>query len=101
MANDKRMNPISGEPVETDGVYRDSTGHEVELSRGDEFPMDPQIGTVEYRLVELPERDPQVEPGGDREAAEMTGIPVTAVNEEKARAKKSAALRHRQHGGER
>ena len=101
MGKDKRINPISGDPVETDGVYRTPYGHEVELSKGDEFPMDPQLGSVEYELVALPGLDPQSEPGGDREAAEMTGIPVSAVNEEKVRSEETSALRHRLHGGQR
>lgn len=101
MANSKRMNPISGDPVETDGVYRSQYGHEVELSEGDEFPMDPQLGSVEYELIALPGLDPQGPPEGDQEAAEMTGLPVTAVNEEKVRSKETAALRHRLHGGQR
>lgn len=35
MSNDKSMDPMSGETVETDGVYADEDGHEAILKRGD------------------------------------------------------------------
>lgn len=49
----KEMLPVSREKVETDGVYRDETGREESLQKGDEFPTDPVYGTVEWELTEL------------------------------------------------
>lgn len=47
------MNPISGEPVEVDGIYRNELGREENLERGQVFPADVQLGTSEWELVEL------------------------------------------------
>ncbi|QNK56975.1 transposase [Paenibacillus sp. PAMC21692] len=48
-----RMEPISGEPVEADGVYRNEWGRDERLERGDVFPADPMLGTTEWKQVEL------------------------------------------------
>ncbi|QHT59213.1 transposase [Paenibacillus lycopersici] len=47
------MEPVSGEPVEVDGVYKNEWGREEKLNRGDVFPADPQLGTSEWELVQL------------------------------------------------
>lgn len=47
------MDPMSGEPVEVDGVYKDEWGHEEKLERGDVFPAAEQLGTSEWELVEF------------------------------------------------
>lgn len=47
------MEPLSGEPVEVDGTYRNELGREETLKRGQEFPADVQLGTTEWELVEL------------------------------------------------
>lgn len=47
------MNPISGENVNVDGVYKNEWGHELELERGKVFPADPELGTTEWELVEF------------------------------------------------
>jgi len=47
------MDPISGERVETEGVYRNQWGRQEKLERGDLFPADPQLGTSEWELVEF------------------------------------------------
>lgn len=54
MAEDKRMNPVSSEEVETDGIYENEWGREETLKRGDEFPYDPVMGQTEWELVSLP-----------------------------------------------
>lgn len=51
MSEQQRMNPMSGEPVETDGVYKNEWGREMYLNRGELFPADPQLGTSEWTLV--------------------------------------------------
>lgn len=50
---DYRMDPISGEPVEADGVYRNEWGRDEKLKRGESFPADPILGSTEWRQVEL------------------------------------------------
>lgn len=47
------MKPMSGEPVEVAGVYRNDWNREEKLERGEVFPADPQMGTATWRLVEL------------------------------------------------
>ncbi|MFB6366876.1 hypothetical protein ACFCP7_23005 [Paenibacillus elgii] len=54
MANDKSMPPVSGEEVETDGIYENEWGREETLKRGDEFPYDEAMGQTEWELVSLP-----------------------------------------------
>lgn len=54
MSEDKGMNPVSGEEVETDGIYENEWGREETLKRGDEFPYDPMMGQTEWELVSLP-----------------------------------------------
>ncbi|WP_424768695.1 transposase [Paenibacillus sp. sgz302251] len=51
--NHHEMNPISGESVEVEGVYRNQWGRDEQLARGDIFPADPMLGTTEWKLVEL------------------------------------------------
>jgi len=48
-----RMDPVSGEKVEVDGVYEDEWGREERLKRGDLFPADLALGNTEWRLTEL------------------------------------------------
>ncbi|AJY74462.1 hypothetical protein [Paenibacillus beijingensis] len=47
------MEPMSGEHVDVDGVYKNEWGRETKLKRGDVFPADPQLGTTEWELAEL------------------------------------------------
>ena len=47
------MLPMSGESVETDGIYRNEWGGETPLKRGDVFPADPQLGTTTWEMVEM------------------------------------------------
>lgn len=54
MAESKSMSPMSGEEVETDGVYENEWGREETLKRGDEFPYDPTMGQTEWELTSLP-----------------------------------------------
>jgi hypothetical protein len=50
MSNDKSMAYISGEQVETDGVYADENNYEVTLKRGDTFPADKVLGQTTWEL---------------------------------------------------
>jgi hypothetical protein len=45
------MNPLSGEPVEIDGVYSNEWGREQFFRRGDVFDADPMLGTTAWELV--------------------------------------------------
>ncbi|MCS7459539.1 hypothetical protein N0M98_05245 [Paenibacillus doosanensis] len=54
MADDKSMKPVSGEEVETDGIYENEWGREETLKRGDEFPFDPVMGQTEWELTSFP-----------------------------------------------
>lgn len=104
MANEKEMNPLSGDTAETNGVYRDAYGHEVQLKAGEQFPMDPQYGKVEYELVEFAKEFDEIPDGGirsDQRAAESANVPVSAVNQEDQEAIQSRQLQHRRHGGNR
>ncbi|GAA3403119.1 transposase [Paenibacillus hodogayensis] len=51
MSEHERMNPLSGEPVEVQGVYSNEWGREQLLQKGDVFPADPQLGTTSWQLV--------------------------------------------------
>lgn len=53
MSEDKSMNPVSGDEVETDGIYSNEWGREETLKRGDEFPYDPTMGQTEWDLTSL------------------------------------------------
>ncbi|TVY10242.1 hypothetical protein [Paenibacillus cremeus] len=53
MAENKDMRPVSGEEVETDGIYENEWGREETLKRGDEFPFDPVMGQTEWSLASL------------------------------------------------
>ncbi|WP_409344087.1 hypothetical protein [Paenibacillus sp. MBLB4367] len=52
--NNPMMNPMSGEPVEADGVYSNEWGRTMMLKMGDIFPADPQLGTTTWEMVALP-----------------------------------------------
>ena len=54
MAEDKSMDPVSTEFVETDGVYTTEWGREELLKRGDIFPSDVMLGDTEWKLNRLP-----------------------------------------------
>ncbi|WP_308637743.1 transposase [Paenibacillus silvisoli] len=51
--NHFEMEPMSGEPVEVEGVYTNEWGREEKLKRGDVFPADPQMGSTEWELTQL------------------------------------------------
>jgi hypothetical protein len=101
LANDKEMHPLSGDIVETDGVYRDNYGHEVELKAGEELPMDPQLGKMEYEMVAFASHDLRSDTHTDIGAAREAHIPVSAANEEEMENKQKRQLKHRLHGGNR
>jgi len=50
MSNKNFMNPLSGEKVDTDGIYADESGHEMAFKRGDEFPSDLVLGKTTWEL---------------------------------------------------
>jgi hypothetical protein len=50
MSNDKSMDPMTGDQVETDGVYADEDGKEVTLKRGDTFPADLILGRTTWEM---------------------------------------------------
>ncbi|RKP50109.1 transposase [Cohnella endophytica] len=52
-SNNDRMEPVSGEKVEVDGVYTNEWGREEELNRGETFPADPMLGETEWTLSEF------------------------------------------------
>lgn len=51
-SNKNKMDPISGEKVEVDGVYEDEWGSTRELKRGEAFPSDFMLGETEWSLTE-------------------------------------------------
>ncbi|MEF3313368.1 transposase [Paenibacillus sp. GYB004] len=51
MSEHDRMEPMSGEPVEVEGVYSNEWGREQFMERGDVFPADPMLGTTSWKLV--------------------------------------------------
>lgn len=53
MSEQERIDPMSGEPVEVDGIYENEWGREIRLNRGEVFPADPQLGTTTWKLVGL------------------------------------------------
>lgn len=53
MSEQERMDPMSGEPVETDGIYENEWGREAHFNRGQVFSADPQLGTTTWKLVGL------------------------------------------------
>jgi hypothetical protein len=53
MSNNDRMDPLSGEKIEVDGVYENESGQELKLKRGDEFPADLILGKTEWTLTEM------------------------------------------------
>ncbi|MGG1553683.1 MULTISPECIES: hypothetical protein [Paenibacillus] len=50
MSNNKQMDPMTGETVETDGIYANENGQEAVLKRGDEFPADLILGETTWKL---------------------------------------------------
>ncbi|UKS26417.1 hypothetical protein LOZ80_33685 [Paenibacillus sp. HWE-109] len=50
MSKDKTMDPMTGDTVETDGIYANEAGQEVTLKRGDEFPADLVLGRTTWEL---------------------------------------------------
>ncbi len=48
---DHRINPISGERVQVDGVYANDWGRQEIFRRGETFPADEQMGTTTWDLV--------------------------------------------------
>lgn len=50
MSNDKTMDPMTGDRVETDGVYANEAGREVTLKRGDIFPADLMLGRTTWEM---------------------------------------------------
>ncbi|TLS49458.1 hypothetical protein FE782_25425 [Paenibacillus antri] len=101
MANQKHMHPMSGDRVETNAVYKSQYGYEIELRAGETFPMDPQLGSVEYEMAALSYPEGPDDVHGDRTAAAQAHVPVSAANEEKAERKQVQALQHRLHRGNR
>jgi hypothetical protein len=57
MAEDKSMPPVSGDEVETDGVYENEWGAEELLKRGETFPADVMLGNTEWTLTGLVPED--------------------------------------------
>ncbi|WP_372632994.1 transposase [Cohnella sp.] len=53
MSESKRMEPMSGEKVEVDGVYENEAGQAQKLKRGDVFPADVILGETEWTLTEF------------------------------------------------
>ncbi len=51
--NKDRMEPVSGQKVEVNGVYENEWGREEKLMRGDTFPADLMLGNTEWKLSEL------------------------------------------------
>jgi hypothetical protein len=54
MSNDKSMAPMTGEMVETDGIYANEAGREVTLKRGEIFPADLILGQTTWEMKALP-----------------------------------------------
>ena len=54
MSNNDDMYPMSGEPVEVDGVYANEWGREELLKRGQIFPADKVLGTTSWQLIAFP-----------------------------------------------
>ncbi|WP_028544737.1 hypothetical protein [Paenibacillus taiwanensis] len=48
-----RMNPVSREKVEVDGIYTNEWGREEVLHRGQHYPSDPQLGATEWELTQF------------------------------------------------
>lgn len=72
-----RMEPISGETVEADGVYRNEWGRDEQMKRGETFPSDPILGSTEWKQVELDSEnhhdgktDPRLVPHDDDDNSE-------------------------------
>lgn len=53
MDESKRMDPLTGESIDVDGVYENEYGQKLELKRGDEFPADLILGHTEWKLTEF------------------------------------------------
>jgi hypothetical protein len=57
MSNDKTMHAMSGDIVDTDGVYENEAGREVILKRGDTFPSDLTLGRTTWELKGFPSNE--------------------------------------------
>jgi hypothetical protein len=66
MAEDKSMDPVSAEIVETDGVYTTEWGREELLKRGDLFPSDVMLGDTEWKLNRLPSDEQRIKLNKER-----------------------------------
>ena len=53
MSKDKTMDPMTGDTVETDGIYANEAGQEVTLKRGDEFPGRSYFGPNDLGIAGL------------------------------------------------
>jgi hypothetical protein len=95
LANEKNMNALSGDTVETNGIYTDPYGHQIELKVGDKFPMDPQLGEVSYTLTALSYKDWPDDIQSDALAAEQAHVPVSGVNEEKEQGNRDRQVNNR------
>jgi hypothetical protein len=51
--SNEKMEPVTGQKVEVDGVYENEFGQELELKRGDTFPADLILGNTEWTLTEF------------------------------------------------
>ncbi len=70
VSENKEMSPVSGEKVDTDGIYATEWGREELMKRGDRFPSDLMMGDTEWELTELPSEDQQEkidDPSKDKE----------------------------------
>ncbi|MEB3102607.1 hypothetical protein [Ferviditalea candida] len=76
MAENKNMNPASGEKVETDGVYATEWGREELLKRGDSFPSDVMLGDTEWKLVSLPSEEQQTKINNERGETEKPRLHI-------------------------
>jgi len=53
MSESNRMDPMSGEKVEVDGIYENEAGQATKLKRGETFPSDLILGETEWKLTEF------------------------------------------------
>ena len=54
MSDNKKMPPMSGERIDTSGIYANESGREELFERGDTFPAEVDLGKTEWHLVGLP-----------------------------------------------
>ncbi|WP_374018456.1 transposase [Paenibacillus thiaminolyticus] len=77
--NQYKMNPMSRDRVEVDGIYANEWGREEVLYRGQHFPSDPQLGASEWELKEFMfdnhhegRTDPRLVPKAEEEPPKQT-----------------------------